>query len=214
MATPYDPMGTISWRKDYLNQLPHAIYRANQLHMVVAQDAFDADLTDYSLANTTFTIDFLLPPILNNCSGVDLRLQVADMRVDIAGTFMGTAIETTVWANYVLPVALETYPLATGEAALKLAYTGEPLAMHLESSGLSSDLPEEAEALLLEMVEVVVLDEFLQAFALGAFGGVYMPGLYVGKAFEGISQDDKTLYFVPDDFVEELGYSIVYGEFL
>jgi len=211
---PYDPFGSMSWYKDYFNEFPFAMYYGNLFGMEVDQDEFETNLEDYNLTGSTFSIDFVLPPVLSDCvDGVELELQVGDMRIDIAGLFFDQQIDATVWASYRVPAKIATYKLESGETALKLELTGEPSFMSAEVSGLSSDLPVEAEPLLLDVMRDVVIAEFIDLFAAGALGGIYIPGLQIVEAFEGLPQENKTMYFEPSAFEEESGYTVIKGAF-
>ena len=169
---------------DFFNQLPFAMYWGGLFDLDVDMAELGADLSQYGLGDMDLTLDFLLAPILTDCTpdGVQV-IQIGDMRVDGVMDLYGAPVEMTMYASAEVEAELV---VINGDAGKELSISlGEVRAMEVEITEISGALAG-AEGVLVALVEDQLVGGLLDNLAGDALGSFPIPEIDLSGMLPGL----------------------------
>ena len=182
---------------DFFNQIPFAMYWGGLFSMELDPAALGADLSQYGLDDVDLTLDFMLAPILTDCTpdGVQV-IQIGDMRIDGVMNLYGQMVEMTMFASAEVEADIVVVDGVEGkELSISL---GDVRKMEITITEVSGALAG-AEEVLVALVEDQLVGGLLDNLAGDALGSFpipeidltgMLPGLPPGT---GISLDIQSL---------------------
>jgi len=78
---------------DVINQILHAVWQGGALEVSLDESFFaDVDLSEYGVANLELTLSARMPPVLTDCNGADILLQLGELQVDASLDLAGSPL--------------------------------------------------------------------------------------------------------------------------
>ena len=199
----------ISLHDDFFNQLPFGMYWGGLFQAQVDAAQFGVDLAQFGLGEALFDVDFLLPPILTDCTADgQLVLQIGDLRVDGDLDLYGLPVQMTMYASLEVEAELVVVELEDGTKQLSISL-GEPRIMEVEVTEVSGALAG-AEAILVSLVKDNLLAGFLDSFAGGALGSFPIPEIDL-SGFNPNIPPGSTIAIDLSGLLRILGYTVLSG---
>lgn len=170
---------TMALSLDVLNQVLHAVWQGGALEAKLGPAAFgDADLSQYGVSDLSVDLSAQLPPVLTDCNGNTLKLQLGELVVDLDMKLSGlpmklglivafeTAANVTVTPDGVISIALGEIP---------------PEAVLIDVTKLESELfgPDQ-EDVVIDLLREQLLGGLLGNFAGQGLGEFPLPELDLG----------------------------------
>jgi len=169
---------------DFFNQLPFAMYWGGLFELEVDAAELGADLGQYGLDDVALTLDFLLAPILTECTTDEVQvLQIGDMRVDAVLDLYGVPVEMTMYASVEVEAEIVVVDGAEGKE-LSIAL-GDVRKMEVEITEVSGALAG-AEEMLVALVEDQLVGGLLDNLAGDALGSFPIPEIDLSGMLPGL----------------------------
>ncbi|MCC6620762.1 MAG: hypothetical protein IT385_05885 [Deltaproteobacteria bacterium] len=78
---------------DVINQILHAVWQGGALEVQLDASFFaDVDLSQYGVSDLALTLSARLPPVLTDCGGADIMLQIGELQVDASLNLAGSPL--------------------------------------------------------------------------------------------------------------------------
>ena len=165
---------------DVLNQILHAVWQGGALEVAVPAELLgDADLSQYGISDLSVDVSARLPPLLTDCEGGVLRIQLGELNVDASLKMGGAPLEVSmvVYFETEADVAVD----ATGKITLSLGEIA-PEDIVLDITRVESELfgPQQ-EDLLISLLRDQLLTGLLEGFAGEGLADFPLPELDLGS---------------------------------
>ena len=205
---PMDGSLEMALHDDFFNQLPFGMYWGALFQAQVDAAEFGIDLAQYGLDQAQFDIDFLLPPILTDCTadGV-LVLQIGDIQVKGDLDLYGFSVQMTMYAS--MEVEAELVAVDAGGTKQLSISLGDPRIMEVEITEVTGALAE-AEGVLIALVKENLLGSFLDSFAGGALGSFPIPEIDLAGLNPGIPPGSSIAIDL-QKLLRVVGYTVLSG---
>ena len=194
---------------DFFNQLPFAMYWGGLFLLDIDAAALGADLSQYGLDDVDLTVDFLLAPILTECTpdGVQV-LQIGDMRIDGVMDLYGTPVELTMYASAEVEAELV---VVEGDEGKELSIAlGEVREMEVEITEISGPLAG-AEDVLVALVEDQLVGGLLDNLAGDSLGSFPIPEIDLSGMMPGLPPGTGISIDI-QDLLRIVGYTVLSGD--
>ncbi|MFH1529546.1 MAG: hypothetical protein ABIK09_02305 [Pseudomonadota bacterium] len=193
---------------DFFNMIPFAMYWGGLFSLDVDPADLGADLSQYGLGDVDLTLDFLLAPILTECTpdGVQV-IQIGDMRIDGAMNLYGAPVEMTMYASAEVEAEIVVVDGVEGKE-LSVAL-GEVRMMEVEITEISGALAG-AEAVLVALVEDQLVGGLLDNLAGDALGSFPIPEIDLQGMLPGLPPGTGISIDI-QDLLRIVGYTVLTG---
>lgn len=193
---------------DFLNQIPYAMWWAGMLSISLDSAALGGgSFEEYGIDDLSLTATLLLPPVITDCPGGEMQLQIGDMEINASFVMFGMPVDVTMYATFTARISIKVEQ-KNGQNALSMGVT-KIEDVKLEVATVSENLVGSEDSLRM-LIKEHVLPMFLEQITGDALASIPLPEMDMSGMIPGAPAEAK-LKMTPMSQYRQGGYTVITG---
>ncbi len=193
---------------DFLNQIPYAMWWAGLLEIPLDPETMGGgSFEEYGIADLSLTATALLPPVLSQCGGNVMQLQMGDLQLEASMVMFGMQVDVTMYASFTAGITIGVSN-QDGQTVLDMAVTDIDTVL-LEVATVSENLIGSEDSLR-ALVISQVLPVFLEQITGDSLASFPLPEMDMTGMIPGLPGEAKLSMSAKSTYREK-AYTVITG---